>query len=378
MKRILVVDDEPDALKMVSLTLTPEGYQVITASDGEEALRLAASERPDLILLDVMMPNMDGFEVARRLRRTPDFAQVPILFLSARGQVADKVEGLTVGGNDYLTKPAAPQELVARVGVLLGTFTERKMGHVIALFGSKAGIGTSTISVNLALALQSRSSDMVVLVDGHDEGGDIGVFLNMPHTHHAGELAARIDLLDQDVFQNALLRHASGLRVLLAPPETSLASSISPSAWEHIVEELRRISGVVVFDGPPLHSATWAPMLGLADEVFLITTPEITAMRRLTAAQELARSRVRIPDNVRVILNRYNEGSGFSVAAISRALGVSIHVTIEDVGPINTFAVNHGQPLFLSDKRNPLTRTISNLAREIVQRKSRAGSEGKR
>ncbi len=368
------MDDEPDALKMVSLTLKAEGYQVTSAGSGEEALQLAASERPDLILLDVMMPNMDGFEVARRVRRTMDLAQVPILFLSARGQVADKVEGLTVGGNDYLTKPAAPQELVARVAVLLGTFTERKMAHVIALFGSKAGVGTSTISVNLALALQSQSSDMVVLVDGHDEGGDLGIFLNIPHTHHAGELSARIDMLDLDVFQSALLQHTSGLRVLLAPPETSLASSISPATWEHIVEELRRICSVVVFDAPPLHSAMWAPMLGLADEVLLITTPEITAMRRLTAAQELARSRVHVPDSVRVVLNRYNEGSGFSVAAISRALGVPIHVTIEDVGPINTFAINHGQPLFLSDRRSPMTRTISNLAREIVQRTARAGS----
>ena len=87
MKKILIVDDEPDALKMVTLTLQAEGYQVVTGSDGEEALRLAQAEHPDLIMLDVMMPKLNGYEVARRLRRLPEFSQVPILFLSARGQV---------------------------------------------------------------------------------------------------------------------------------------------------------------------------------------------------------------------------------------------------------------------------------------------------
>jgi len=110
----------------------------------------------------------------------------------------------------------------------------------------------------------------------------------------------------------------------------------------------------------------------------LVTTPEITAMKRLTTASELARARSGKPEHVRVILNRYSEGSGFSVAAISRALGVPIHTTIEDVGPINTFAVNHGQPLFLSEKRSPMTRAISNLAREIVRRDVRPANEGKR
>jgi pilus assembly protein CpaE len=355
-KRILVADDEPDALKMLSLTLRVEGYDVITASNGEEALRLTASERPDLVLLDVMMPKLDGYEVARCLRSMPEFVRLPILFLSARGQVVDKVEGFAAGGNDYVIKPANPRELVARIASLVGAF--ESTGHLVTVFGSKAGVGCTTVCVNLALALHDQLHASVVLVDGHEAGGDVGVFLNLPHSHHVGELAARPDALDADLYES----------VLLAPPDVINAPSIDPSAWERILYGLRQMTSYVVFDGPPLHSASWTPVLDMADDILLVITPEITAMRPLTPAHELARSRAKTTGDVHVVLNRYTEGSGFSMAAITRALGFPIHVTIEDVGPINTFAINHGKPLYLSDKRNPITRAVSGLAREIGQR----------
>ncbi len=105
MRKILVVDDEPNALKMLTLALKVEGYDVETATSGEEALELAVRYRPDLILLDVMMPKMDGYEVCRRLRRMLDFAEIPVLFLSARGQVEDKVQGLRAGGTAMSQSP---------------------------------------------------------------------------------------------------------------------------------------------------------------------------------------------------------------------------------------------------------------------------------
>jgi len=373
-KKILVVDDEPDAVKMLKLTLTLEGYEVVTAANGQAAIQQAAQERPDLVILDVMMPEMDGYELSRQLRRMVDFAQVPIVFLSARTEVVDKVEGLRAGANDYITKPVSPQELAARVGALLGTYAEPE-GYLAALFGSKAGVGTTTLAVNLALALRQQSQAQVVLVDGHSEGGDVGVFLHILPSHHAGELIAVLDQLDPEVFKSALAEHPSGLRVLLAPPDTSVSPPISPSNWEQILIALRRSADFVIFDGPPLRSATWTPILDLADDVFLITTPEITAMKRLSSAHSLAQSRRRGLANVYILLNRYTEQSGFSLGAITRALGTPIHVHIDDVGPLNTYAINHGEPLVLSDKRGAVTRAVSSLAREILQGQASVASQ---
>ncbi len=113
---ILVVDDEPQTLKYVGANLKARGYEVMTASDGTEALKLAQENLIDLVLLDVNMPGPDGFEVARTIRK---WSEVPIIMLTARGQEKDKVQALDIGADDYLTKPFGIEELLARVRVAL-------------------------------------------------------------------------------------------------------------------------------------------------------------------------------------------------------------------------------------------------------------------
>lgn len=114
--RILVVDDDPPSVKMIGFLLREEGYTVLTTNSGPEALRMLNEEMPDLVILDVMMPGMDGLEVCRRIRRITD---LPIIFLSAKGEMADRVAGLDVGGDDYLPKPFEPAELLARVRAVM-------------------------------------------------------------------------------------------------------------------------------------------------------------------------------------------------------------------------------------------------------------------
>lgn len=119
MKHVLVVDDEARIREVVQYSLAREGFRVSLAADGQSALALAARELPDLVVLDVMLPDIDGLEVCRSLRRS---CQAPILFLSARGEEVDRIVGLELGGDDYLTKPFSPRELVARVRAVLRRF----------------------------------------------------------------------------------------------------------------------------------------------------------------------------------------------------------------------------------------------------------------
>jgi two-component system, OmpR family, alkaline phosphatase synthesis response regulator PhoP len=118
-KKILVIEDDPATLRLVDYSLRHEGYQVISASNGLEGLRKAIGESPDLVILDVMLPGMDGFEICHRLKSEPATAQLPILMFSAKAQEIDKDTGIKVGADDYLTKPAAPSEIVSRVEKLL-------------------------------------------------------------------------------------------------------------------------------------------------------------------------------------------------------------------------------------------------------------------
>jgi DNA-binding response OmpR family regulator len=118
-KKILVIEDDPAISRLVDYTLRHEGYEVVTAVNGLEGIRKAHQETPDLVILDVMLPGMDGFEICHQLRSKPDTAQLPILMFSAKAQEADKKTGLKVGADDYLPKPTAPAEIVSRVAKLL-------------------------------------------------------------------------------------------------------------------------------------------------------------------------------------------------------------------------------------------------------------------
>jgi two-component system OmpR family response regulator len=115
--RLLVVDDEPNILELLSASLRFAGFDVATATNGNDALRVAATYRPDLVVLDVMMPGLDGFEVVRRLRKEEQ--RVPVLFLTAKDATDDKVAGLTLGGDDYITKPFSLEEVIARIRAVL-------------------------------------------------------------------------------------------------------------------------------------------------------------------------------------------------------------------------------------------------------------------
>ncbi|MEX1257530.1 MAG: response regulator transcription factor [Gemmatimonadota bacterium] len=116
---ILVVDDEPDISALVAYHLARESYRVRTVSDGQEALEAVERERPDLIVLDLMLPGMPGLDVLRELRRRPELENIPVILLTARREEDDRVEGLRLGADDYLSKPFSPQELVLRVGAVL-------------------------------------------------------------------------------------------------------------------------------------------------------------------------------------------------------------------------------------------------------------------
>ena len=121
MKKILVVDDEKPISDIVKFNLTKEGYEVLTAFDGEEALEIFATEQPDLILLDLMLPQKDGLEVAREIRKS---SEVPIIMVSAKDSEFDKVIGLELGADDYVTKPFNPVEVLARVRSQLRRYTQ--------------------------------------------------------------------------------------------------------------------------------------------------------------------------------------------------------------------------------------------------------------
>ena len=131
-KKILVVDDEQDIVDLISYNLSKEGFTVITASNGTEAVEAAVASRPDLVILDIMMPGMDGFEVCRALRQNTLTASAAIMFLTAKAGEIDQILGLELGADDYVQKPISPRVLIARVKTILRRGAERVRTETIA------------------------------------------------------------------------------------------------------------------------------------------------------------------------------------------------------------------------------------------------------
>ena len=125
--KILVVDDEIYIVHILDFSLGMEGYEVVTALDGEQALEKMKSERPDLIVLDIMMPKLDGYEVCKSVKGNPDTAHIPVILLSAKGRNVDQKLGFDVGADDYITKPFSPRKLVERINALLGQSSPHRM-----------------------------------------------------------------------------------------------------------------------------------------------------------------------------------------------------------------------------------------------------------
>ena len=160
-EKVLIVDDDVDTLRLVGLMLQRQGYQITAATNGEQGLEKAFEERPDVILLDVMMPDMDGYEVTRRLRKNPSLPQHPSCFSQPRPNWMTRSRALRPAADDYPTKPTHPAELQAHIRALLACCPAEKPeemdtnirlqhGRVIGVLGARGGLGASTIACNLA------------------------------------------------------------------------------------------------------------------------------------------------------------------------------------------------------------------------------------
>ena len=200
--RILIIEDDPDTTELIRLYLVRDGHQVLTASDGVQGLRLAQEDAPDLIVLDLMLPRMDGLEVCRRVRQN---SQTPIIMLTARVEEEDRLGGLDMGADDYVTKPFTPRELAARVRAVLRRAARDAMDR-----------GPSFISyegINVDIRSQQTSIDGALLSLTRTEFRLLVTFLREPgRVFSREEIISRVYGYDFEGFDRAVDSHVHNLR----------------------------------------------------------------------------------------------------------------------------------------------------------------------
>lgn len=260
-ERILVIDDDIDTLRLVGLMLQKQGYRVSAAPNGTQGLAKALEERPDLILLDVMMPEVDGYEVARRLRNNPSTANIPILMFTAKSQMDDKVTGFEVGADDYLTKPTHPTELQSHIKALLAraskqspkdivTALHEHHGYIVGVLAARGGLGVSSVAANLAASLFTRTQSDVILAEMVPGQGTFGFNFGVSSQRSMNDfLQVTPPEITREKIQTALVPHNSGVKLLVAsanPRDVTLTSQTFN--YETLVTRLSSMARFVVLD----------------------------------------------------------------------------------------------------------------------------------
>jgi CheY-like chemotaxis protein len=191
--KVLIVDDDLETLRLVGLMLQRQGYDIVAASNGTQALGMARTEKPVVIILDIMMPDLDGYEVTRQLRKDPDTTNIPIILFTAKSQTEDKLVGYEAGADDYLTKPVHPAELTAKIKKLTDVGRSRETssaihGHVIGFLAAKGGSGVSSTAFNFALNYHNRTKEPVIAAELHPGQGTWGLELGFENPENLNHL----------------------------------------------------------------------------------------------------------------------------------------------------------------------------------------------
>jgi CheY-like chemotaxis protein/MinD-like ATPase involved in chromosome partitioning or flagellar assembly len=383
-EKILIIDDDLDTLRLVGLMLQRQGYQISAATNGQQGLDKAFEEDPDLILLDVMMPDMDGYEVTRRLRQNPSTLQTPILMFTAKTQLDDKVIGFEVGANDYLTKPTHPSELQARVKTLLarvnhqktgtGSLKDLNRGYLIGVLGARGGLGTTTMAVNLGAGLHSRTKAEVIMAEMLPGQGALALDVGVVNSKGLVDLLSLNKLSDitKDSVRDVLTQHPSGMKLLLASDRPRDMHLVNQTAnYETLVKKLTGLARFVVLDlgvGIQPFAENILPLCNVVLIVLEGVPNTITHTRALI--DDIAA--LRIPrQNIRVVLNnRIRSETQIASSQVQAKLEHEILSTLTPAPELFVQATRMQTPAILCQPDSLTARQISKLVEFVVERET--------
>lgn len=383
MPRILVVDDDPDFHLLVKTVLSKRGYDLIGARDGADALAMIKAEQPDAVILDKIMPGMDGFEVARRLRREPDFAHMPILIVSGATNLDDKLDAFNAGADDYLTKPFEVDELAARITAMLrraeafrAAQTQElrtvENARLIALHTLRGGIGCSSVSVNLALALNNLWQRPTILMDMVMVYGQVALMLNKSLRRTWGDITAFSEVdFDDEALDGIISNHESGLRFLAAPKNPIEAEEVNGRILKQSINLMLPRFDYIVADLPHDFSNNTLEILDLADSIIVLVAPDIVSVRAAAIMLNTYTSLGFQRDKVEIVLNQAYAKIDMSPKQIEDALHHPIALVIPHSARLFTEAINSGVPFMLSNPVSEVSSLIVELAYQLSKESHR-------
>ena len=373
MARVLLIDDEPIYYKMIIHALKPHGYEVEYARTGMDGLKTVPLFNPDIIITDVRLPDLSGYEVAQRLRRDPRFENIPLIFLTSQADLSNKLKAFEVGADDYLSKPFQPEELVARVGLLvrrgevLRVATRqleiKDQARVVTVHSLRGGVGTSSIALNLGMALYRLWEKPTLVIDSVLNAGQIALMLNATPLHTWEDLIdVKLTEIDSAVVESMVNHHTTGIDYIASPSYPIAVDSFSDEIWQAVLQELRNVYEFIVIDTPHDFSNVSIHMLNLSDQILMMLSPEMASIRAAVCALNIYDKLNFSSDRILPVINNITPPTGIKQAQVEKVLKRPVKYIIPNAPNEFIRAINFGEPLVLTYPDSPITAQFEDIA----------------
>jgi DNA-binding response OmpR family regulator len=381
-EKILIIDDDLETLRLVSMMLQRMEYAVVTAPNGAQGIQLVKEEQPDLVLLDIMMPDMDGYEVARRIRSNEETARLPILMFTAKSQIEDKVTAYEVGVDGYLTKPTHPKELAGQVRALLrrskgvtGTSPlvepPAPRAYICAVIGARGGLGVSTLALNTAITLHQKTNAAAVVIELHPGCGHWGYELGYEKLDGlANLLQMQPDAITADAVKNELIFHRSGVRLLLAShqiKDTSLTKAVPQI--ERVIQQLAYTHALILIDIGNNFFPGINKVLEKCNQALMVVDPNpITIAHTKSLLQDLSPMDFGKAKQVTLVLvNRQRTDLQLSRSEIQEQLAATIDLVISPAPELAYQAVLRHTPLVVMQPEGLIAQQYAQVANHLAR-----------
>lgn len=374
-QKILVIDDHSDTMQLIELSLEHYGFEVLGVKNGREGIAMAKEIHPDLIVLDIMMPDMDGYSVCRAIREYEPLVKVPIIMFSAMSQAGDKLAAFNVGADDYLTKPTRPEELAARVQLLLNRDGPRPGGALefqqvqvatrsIAVMGARGGVGATTAAINIAAGLIMAGVE-TILVDLDLVQGHIAGYLDTPVKHDIGHLfSLPLSEWPRRIgdYMHPWLEDG---RLLLTQPNLHQAPQLTKETTSRFLELLIQTGKTVVLDLGTQFGPEITPLLRRVDHLVLCLRPERAAVDAARRLLPHLREQRHVEDTLHVLMFDYRMGTGLPRTAVEKFIQYPLLDVMKIYGDDLSQSVNAGRPLIEMHPHAPISHRFQDLVGKL-------------
>ena len=370
-ERILFVDDEEQIRKLLTTYLTRQGYELAVATDGYEALKAIRMRSPDLVITDVNMPNMNGYELTRRLRADHRTARIPILMLSARKEADDILTGYSEGADEYVAKPIEMAVLAAKIDVLLkrlkataGEMVKRR-GRVLLFAHGNGGAGATTLAVNCAAALAETKLYRVGVLDLNLEFGNVHVHMDLKPARTLADLAGLDPAqLDDSTFAPLLTQDRTGVQLVCGASTPEDAELVTVPLVQHGLDRMRMATDYVLVDTPPAFSQQVLAAMDASDGVVVVTEPHLAGLEAAKDWLEILEKLSYPRERTLLVLNRTTQ-SGLETDQIARFFNRRPEVVVPFT-PVFDEAADRGRPLVVLRPDNAAAKVLRDLAAQLT------------